>query len=360
MLGEIDQALLYRLTPEILKLQYASREPITVYIDSPGGSTQVADDLLRLLLSSDQDLAAPCRLITVVTGLAASAAADLLSAGDYSIALPRASILFHGVRYLEAELTHEKASLLANSLKQSNDSYAVSLSQRCIERHLFQYLIAKSDNFEQIREQANIQEGNDFICFITYLSQRLSSASLPIFNEAVERYLRYQKLWHQLAGALTNLSGTSEDPSRLAEIEALAIKQIVNFELSKHKEAYWTFRDSGMFDLQNDFYLLAEFIQPRHRQQIEKVGERFQDVLLSQEDQVELAKFSGEEANEKKRTKLKMAVEPLWFFFFALCLTLQNGENMMSTLDAYYLGLIDEVLGEPLPSPRLLIEHTTF
>lgn len=82
----IDQDLLDRLTPRIVTLQSASRDPISVYIDSPGGSTLTASVLDRLLRASNQDFARPCRIITVVTSTAASAAADLLSSGDYAIA----------------------------------------------------------------------------------------------------------------------------------------------------------------------------------------------------------------------------------------------------------------------------------
>ena len=77
VLGLIDQPLIERLTPQIVTLCSQNREPITVYIDSRGGSVASAESILRLLQSTDQDGASPCRLITVVTGHAASAAADL-------------------------------------------------------------------------------------------------------------------------------------------------------------------------------------------------------------------------------------------------------------------------------------------
>lgn len=80
--GIIDDAQVSRLLPEIVKLQAASRDPITVYIDSPGGDTECAKLLLEALRAGDQDGAPPCRLITVALGQACSAASDLLMAGD--------------------------------------------------------------------------------------------------------------------------------------------------------------------------------------------------------------------------------------------------------------------------------------
>jgi len=72
--GEINQEKLDRLTPEILRLSSTSHAPITLYIDSPGGSTYSANILYRLLKARDQD-SESSKLITVCTGVAASAAA---------------------------------------------------------------------------------------------------------------------------------------------------------------------------------------------------------------------------------------------------------------------------------------------
>jgi ATP-dependent protease ClpP protease subunit len=53
--GVIDPDLVSRVTPEILKLQSLSREPITVYVDSPGGNVGSMEAILRVLNLSDQD-----------------------------------------------------------------------------------------------------------------------------------------------------------------------------------------------------------------------------------------------------------------------------------------------------------------
>ena len=75
--GLIDQQLVNRLTPKIISLQSQSRDPITIYIDSPGGLVAHMQALLNLLTASNQDFAAPCHLITVVTTQAASAARNV-------------------------------------------------------------------------------------------------------------------------------------------------------------------------------------------------------------------------------------------------------------------------------------------
>ena len=50
-------------------------------------------------------------------------------------------------------------------------------------------------------------------------------------------------------------------------------------------------------------------------------------------------------------------IEPLWYFVVALCRLLQQGENRLTAVDAYWLGLVDEVVGARLPSLRLIAEN---
>lgn len=51
--GTIDQLSVDRLTSSIIGLLTSGREPITLYIDSPGGNTFHAGMLLKLLTSVD-------------------------------------------------------------------------------------------------------------------------------------------------------------------------------------------------------------------------------------------------------------------------------------------------------------------
>jgi ATP-dependent protease ClpP protease subunit len=120
VLGRINQEMVHALTPRINELRAASNDPITVYIDSPGGSIPLSETIRCLVKAPSQD-GRTCRLITVVTGLAASAAADFLALGDYAIAHPHADIVYHGSRQFAEEVTSEVASILASSMEETNE-----------------------------------------------------------------------------------------------------------------------------------------------------------------------------------------------------------------------------------------------
>jgi len=104
---------------------------------SPGGNISITRGLLRLLRLSDQNSSEACRLITVATTKAQSSAADLLSSGDYAIAVPGCSLLYHGVRTPALvpalqPLTAERTSVLAHLLRLTNDVFAMELVKRAL------------------------------------------------------------------------------------------------------------------------------------------------------------------------------------------------------------------------------------
>jgi len=103
--GQLNEALLGRLRPRILELTAQNRDPITVFINSRGGSSKVGEGILSLLRRTTEHDSRASRIITVVAPQAESSAANLLSAGDFAIVYPGSTLLYHGARWPLQELT---------------------------------------------------------------------------------------------------------------------------------------------------------------------------------------------------------------------------------------------------------------
>jgi hypothetical protein len=54
---------------------------------------------------------------------------------------------------------------------------------------------------------------------------------------------------------------------------------------------------------------------------------------------------------------MESLMESLWHFVYALCKRLQQSENRLSACDAYWLGIVDEVLGTDLSCVREMVEN---
>lgn len=343
-----------RLTPEILRLQSSSRSPITVYIDSPGGHVASMETILRMLKLSDQDSSAPCRILTAVTTRAASAAADLLSSGDYAVAYPTSAILYHGLRQQETNpLTAESTSMLANLLRLSNDIYAQELARKIDDRFTFRFVMAKSD-FDEIRIAKNSPQMSDLDCFIHLVESKLSDQGKTLWGKVKDRHGRYDQLFSM---ALAKLKGPI-GPKTVAQIEATIIKAIVDFELKSNKNnPSWSFRHSGIGRLADDFYLLNEYLSSYGNERLNKWCTSFGRFMLPQAELDAIEAIADEnQKQEKLIEKTQPIIRPLQSFFVALCHALQEGENELTATDAYWLGLVDEVVGENLLSLRTFSE----
>jgi hypothetical protein len=188
LIGTIDQDLVSRVTPDILKLQAESRDPITVYIDSIGGQPVAADTILSMLRMTDQDGAEPCHIITAVTTKALSTAADFLSSGDYAVAYPHSVIHFHGLRTAETDLiTAEYSSRLAGYLRLRNDQYALELAQKVDDRFSFRFVSQQSE-YSKIRSEPGKQDLSNLDCFIEFIGGKLSAEGTKVWERAKERH----------------------------------------------------------------------------------------------------------------------------------------------------------------------------
>jgi ATP-dependent protease ClpP protease subunit len=355
--GNINNDLVSRLTPQILKLQSKDRSPITVYIDSPGGLVSSMEAILRLLKLSDQDSSDPCHIITAVTMRAGSAAADLLSSGDYSIAFPSSTVLYHGLRtYEQNALTFESTSVLTNILRLSNDRYAMELARKIEDRFSFRYMSVR-DEFADFRTRKAAPAMTDLDCFIEVIGSKLSKNAKKVWDKATDRHGRYQALLASLERALSKKKQIGSD--RLAEIEAVSIRAIVDFEMKANKDdPSWTFRRGGMDRLADDFFLLNEYMTTYGDERLTNWCKLFGKWVLPKLDADEIDAITDEKLRtEKLVEKVRPILQPIWGFFIALCHALQEGENELTAKDAYWLGLVDEVVGEELWTLRSFVEY---
>src|SRR5262249_49134263 len=145
---------------------------------------------------SDQNASGPCHVITAVVNQAASAAADLLSAGDYAVAYPSSTILFHGTRTTQdnTPLTVESTSAISWFLRLSNDRYAMALARKIEDRFSFRFLTNRHA-FGGIRVTAGKPDMTDMECFARFVEERLSEPAKQLWRKAREQHKRYEDIF---------------------------------------------------------------------------------------------------------------------------------------------------------------------
>ncbi len=362
VLGGIDQQQVYRITPEILRLRAECNDPITVYIDSYGGETLCAEDIRSLLYAPDQD-AKVCRVITVVTVAAASAAADLLALGDYAIAYRNSWIHYHGTRQTpQVALTTEKAESLAKSLKQSNEQFALRLARKAFRRCIFHYGNVASE-FEELKKHLAASDftggdTSDLACFAVALARRLTPGG-NLQDVPLAAFKRQQAIAQLNDFVFSKAKFKAEDP--MAAKQAEVLKLVLDYELDrKQKQKDWLLSSGGLLEVEDDFNLFNDYYFGEYRNHLAMLIPELGDLFLSDAELQEwraLANANEDQRNNWLKERVEHRIHPLWYFVVCLFRLLQQGEFSLTARDAYWLGIVDEVIGaSDLPTQRLIFE----
>jgi hypothetical protein len=136
------------------------------------------------------------------------------------------------------------------------------------------------------------------------------------------------------------------------------LRAIIHFEFKNNKnDPTWNFHNKGLMRVNDDFFLLQEYVLSAFGEQFRQLCERWSKFVLTAEEISQLDLLPEGERTKKKLEKLRPHFQPAWSFLVALCHALQEGENELSAIDAFWLGLIDEVLGRSdLPVTRYFAE----
>lgn len=361
--GSVDRGQVYHLTPDILKLRSESNEPITLFIDSPGGDVFAANNIRRLFKSQDQDEQDGVRLITVVRNLAASAAADLLALGDYAIAHSGSTIWYHGTRRAEEEITVEKASELVDDLEKRNADFALRLARAAFRRAVFNYGTLRPA-FESVRAKLSQDEESKHIaeleCYAHCLSEKLGLAHKKLPMKALKEHESVRSL---MMFVFSDLPPDFDKLPR-AESDLYIIKRVLEYNAKNSESSGWSLSQNGLKQTVQDFVRLIDFLVGEHRKDIEQLIAQFGTLFLNDDEEwpayekflkSDPAPTEAQKLNYLK-PKVQPLLEPLWYFTVCICRLLQHDENVLNPEDAYWLGLVDEVVGSRLPSLRLLLE----
>lgn len=384
----IDDRFINSLIPKILELRHQSSDPITVAINSPGGSLASLDVLLGLLTGPDQD-GQVGEIVTVSVRHAQSAAANLLAFGTYAVALGHSEILFHDVRYTGMEdVTPSTARIAAARLQNANEQFSLRLAKRIFRRLVWNYLDLQMQ-FKEIAESFPVTHKNfhvmlahckgsageaapgrvDVASFATALFAKVSRESEPLIKNTVRRLSqwgvmthgtnaipRYKQKGSRKSGLLDGLktlfdsiikagkNAHGDDIWAKAETDLHLWEILLTTHISK-SESPKNFKFTDIIEKTlDDFRLIESINAPAHNSVITRNMLRHASMFFTEESRALLS--SGVEADKKNALdEARPAAELFWYFCLLLCRELFDGEHAISPSDAQVLGIVDEVAG---------------
>jgi ATP-dependent protease ClpP protease subunit len=344
--GKITQETAHALSPRIKELRADSGDPITLYIDSPGGSSAIAEGIRFLIKAPDQD-GRRCRLITVVIGTAASAAADLLALGDYAIAEPQADILYHGSRQaFEQVLTFEGATSVVANLQEANERLALRLARSSFRRIIWRVVQLK-DAIEKFRDGP---EGLEEL--VEALTAKFTPENAMLLREAIAKQKSLQEVKTAADNYLKRRKNVAQWPNK--QLEPELVRAILDYRSRLHKEDDWLLSRTGMREVASDFNLIHDYAS--QTKDLDALLEVYGSLFLTQAQSAEFKGKSKEEQKVYLESHAAEKLDVLWYFVVSLCRLLQTKDYKLTPEEAYWLGVVDEVTGSGLQSDREMIE----
>ncbi len=358
VLGQISYDLVARLTPVVTSLRAEPGSSTTVYIDSLGGDTAAMDALAALLRAPSAD-GRSSLITTVVTSRAASAAADLLVSGDYAIAFPDALVLYHGTRSSANAVTVEAAHEMAGYLHVANERFALRLARRIISRLLFLLMVHRG---EIEREPGTVDLAAPVAVFVALFQRKLSALHAD-YARLIDEARTSQQETTALVDAVLAQAGpppTEEADSSPAAGQIRIAHALLDYELARtDRPTGWSLLDGGLDEIRRHFLQLADFVAGEHNQHRQRLVEDYGFAMLTEQERVQMGALPETERAAWLAERAEPRMAEFWYFVVCLSRRLQNGENGFSAEAAYWLGLVDEVLGSGLPCMRLILESRT-
>ncbi|SRR6266540_1314804 len=344
---EITDDLVGELAPRIVGLRQSGEDPICLYIDSAGGSVFYAQRLLDLLTSPRQDGHIPS-IISVCIGFAASAAADLLALGHYAIAYPFAVIHHHGTRQTEQAVTVENIGKIESSLRETNEDFAIRLAAKLFHRLIVRILQIRREESPKFLFHETISDPGSFIAT---LREKLSEQHRELIDDAINRQNDISEI--------LKIAGVNKDNTKPPS-EAQMLKAVIDFEMNKagasNKDI---FSASELSAIRDNFYQLRGLFHERYWINLMEIVQGRGHFFLQPDEEKEFQKIPQDKEDEKMEFltgRVAHKLNPIWWFVVSLSRCLQTGEHTISPIDAYWLGLVDEVIGSGLPCLREAVQ----
>lgn len=349
-------SLYNELFPKICALRDTSDDPIYVYIDSRGGIVHIAEKLHELMKAPRHD-GSVCTVVSIVPQLAGSAAADLAILGDFSTVYPSGLIHCHGTRISANELTVDNLGLFDETLRSENENHAIKLASKVIKRLAFLIWLKKDDidDFD-LDSLPNDDQEPDLIpdaprvvkYFLSIIKNKRGDSPLsPAGNTFITRCLQR---WDRKSQIISILTPDPKTPDKSEKMVAKELLTKVLADINDHSSVTEISRK-----MLNDAILLDElFSQPSDdlNDLVSQLGRFF----LSSGELKEFIETADQKQDDFLNKKVRMEVLLTSLFVKNLCQTLHENENPFRAIDAYHIGLVDEIYGMThiFPSMRSL------
>lgn len=249
----------------------------------------------------------------------------------------------------------EDASRWADDLRKRNEETAERLVNVVIERLVFRFDRLK-DTFAEMRAVKGNENLSNVLCFAGRLQEKLGYSGYRIVNKTLKRFLAIDTLSNYVFPKLKEAKVFDQ-----VKYEAGILREVINFEIKRSKKEHMemSLDADGISQIVDDFLILRDYHVGRANNWLRRTALRYGPVFLSPEERKSFDSMQVKPKEEVEKWLLPLVyphIKPFVYFTYSLCRYLQEQENPLTPRDAYWLGAVDEIMGNKLPCLRQVVE----
>jgi hypothetical protein len=229
-----------------------------------------------------------------------------------------------------------------------DEGFALTLARNCINRFMFRISgVRKTIDASDVKVQGLF--GDSDVPAVSIISRKLREF---LFSN----HLVGESILEQLTTSGQNAQNIFTFVGDLKTLSVVDRKEAIRRTILSDALAR-TSSETIFGDLETSYRLLCDFFEKHHRDMIQDLTYRWLTDLYGRQDYNKAALINESERPMWITERINGRCFSLWFLFVFFCRQLQTGDFPMTATEAYWLGLIDEVIGLDLPSPRILVEN---
>lgn len=320
--GPLTTAAARRVASEFEALRNRSTQPIAIHIHSPGGDLRAFRDIVRRcgLYRMPRDVQ-----VRTVGYEAMSAAAYLLISGHHASAASGMTLHLHGTAFplhKSSTLHMEAALAIALRLDRENRGVSKRLAQRTAVRLIRRYrdLVIPVPSTSVLQGSAHVEE------LVGRLTMRVRSiVGHEVLCDSLARY-------GSLCPAVVNWSTVMRGPAKRSskDLESQMCVAMIDCEDPIDDLGLPPVRCA---ELLNDYALARDLVRSWRMAVLDTIAVEF-GVL----QQAQLK-------SDTWMTPVRLSALKVWIFAVVMSQRLLAADTPLSSADAFWMGLIDEVIG---------------
>jgi hypothetical protein len=248
---------------------------------------------------------------------------------------------------------------MATSLQKLNRELSQRLAANVIQRLVFRYQ-SRQPHFKPLKKGEKMKSPPEFLDLIRFLRSIVRLLSPPARRVAESTFGKISSAKLLTDSILPKVIPKMGKRTNHAADDAKVLFGVVKYELRQNAGKPWRLDERGVDQIVSDYFLLRDYNLGAHTGLVEDLLEVYGPDFLTA---AEIKSFQQIKENDTKkrmtflREHAEPKLSPLWYFAVSLCRQLMLGENRLTPRDAYYLGLVDEVIGTNMTGRRIVAEQ---